>query len=183
MSATPSNATTPTTAPQTPKLWVRMACGVYEGLLVFGVLAAASLVYGLVVRPSGDTNWGLAHRLYLLVVLAAYFTWFWSKGETLAMGTWHLRLRMARDHGAVPPVRALLRFALSLMWFLPGLLALHLSGLDGERAAWWVVMGGNIVGYALLTRLHPSRQYLHDVLAGTEMVFTPGRKMKQRGEG
>jgi hypothetical protein len=160
-----------------------MACGLYEGLLVFGVLAAASLAYGLVLRPSGDTNWGMAHKLYLLCVLAAYFTWFWSRGETLAMGTWHLRLRMAKGAGPVRPARALLRFALSLMWFLPGLLTLHLSGLDGERGAWWMVMGANVVGYALLTRLHPSRQYLHDLLAGTEMVFVPGRKMKQRGEG
>ncbi len=166
-----------------PKLLVRMACGLYECLLVFGVLAVSGLVYGLALRPSGVQNWGPAFGLYLLAVMAGYFVWFWSKGETLAMSTWHLRLQ--RRGSPVPPTppQALLRFGLSLLWFVPGLLTLHLTGLAQERSAWALVMLGNIVGYALLTRLHPSRQYLHDVLAGTEMVLVPGRKIKRKGEG
>lgn len=169
--------------PRPAKVRVRVACGVYEGLLVFGVVAAASLLYGVVLRPPGDVSWGWPYRLYALAVMAVYFVWFWSRGETLAMSTWHLRLRMAGTHGLVPMPRALLRFALSLLAFLPGLLTLHLAGLDTVRGAWALVMGANIVGYALLARLHPTRQFPHDVLTGTEVVFVPGRRIKRRGEG
>ena len=28
----------------------------------------------------------------MFVVLGIYFVWFWSRGQTLAMKTWHIRL-------------------------------------------------------------------------------------------
>jgi uncharacterized RDD family membrane protein YckC len=153
-----------------PRLAVRMACAVYEGLLLFGVLAGAGLLYGLLIRPDGEANWGWPFYLLELAVMAGYFSWFWSKGETLAMATWHLRLQRRGSTRPPTPAQALLRFAVAQLWWLPGLAALHVSGLDTNRAAAWLVMGANVAVYALLTRLHPSRQYLHDVLAGTEMV-------------
>jgi uncharacterized RDD family membrane protein YckC len=153
-----------------PRLAVRLACAVYEGLLLFGVLACAGLLYGLLLQPPGDRPWGWPFYLFLGAVMAGYFVWFWSKGETLAMATWHLRLQRRSDGGNPRPGQALLRFAVSQLWWLPGLAALHAAQLDTERSAWWLVLGANVLAYALLTRLHPSRQYLHDVLAGTELV-------------
>jgi uncharacterized RDD family membrane protein YckC len=167
----------------TPKLLARMACGLYESLLLFGVLAAAGLVYGLTLQPSANENWGWPFAVYLLAVMAGYFVWFWSRGETLAMATWHLRLRRAGSTAPPGRLRALMRFGLSWMWCLPGLLLLHAADLDHERSAWGLILGANIVGYALLARFQPQRQYLHDVLAGTEMVFVPGRQIKRKGEG
>lgn len=163
-----------------PRLLVRMACGLYEGLLLFGVLAGVGLLYGLLLRPAGDRDWGPAFSLLMLAATATYFTWFWSKGETLAMATWHLRVQR-RGSADLPPskARALLRFVLSLLCFLPGLATVHWAGLAGERTAALAVMLANVLGYALLARLHPSRQYLHDVLAGTEMV-TQRRRLKTR---
>lgn len=169
--------THPTERP--PRLLVRMACGVYEGLLLFGVLAGAGLLYGLLLRPPADQSWGAGFAIFLLAVMAGYFTWFWSKGETLAMATWHLRLRRRGSTLPPTPAQALLRFSLSLLWFLPGLATLHGAGLTQNQPAAWAVMLTNVVGYALLTRLHPSRQYLHDLLAGTEMVRNP-RAVKKR---
>lgn len=160
-----------TAAPETaPRLAVRMACAVYEGLLLFGVLAGAGLVYGLLVRPDGNANWGWPFYALELGVMAAYFSWFWSKGETLAMATWHLRLKRKGSDKPPSPAQALLRFFIAQLWWLPGLAALQLSGLGAQTAALWAVLGVNIAVYAALTRLHPSRQYLHDLLAGTEMV-------------
>ena len=147
-----------------------MACAIYEGLLLFGVLACTGLLYGVIVRPDGNTNWGWPFYLVQLVAMAGYFTWFWSKGETLAMATWHLRLQRHGSTAPPSPAQALARFVVAQLWWLPGLAALHFGGLDTNRAAAWLVMGANVAVYALLTRLHPSRQYLHDVLAGTEMV-------------
>lgn len=169
-----------TETPKPPRVAVRMACALYESLLLFGVLAGAALLYGLLLRPAGDANWGWPFYLLMLAVMAGYFSWFWSKGETLAMATWHLRLQRRGSSQPPSPARALLRFAIAQLWWLPGLAALHLSGMDTNRSAWWLVMGANVLGYALLTRLHPSRQYLHDVLAGTEMVVLR-RQVKKKG--
>lgn len=164
-----------------PRLKVRLACGLYEGMLVFGVLAGAGLIYGILVRPAGDANWGSWFSAYLLVVLAGYFGWFWSKGETLAMATWHLRLQVRGSAGKPPGwPRALARFGFSLLCFLPGLATVHLFGLDQQRGAIWLALAANIGAYALAARLHPSRQFLHDVLAGTEMVRAP-RQIKKKG--
>lgn len=157
-----------------------MACAVYESLLLFGVLAGAGLVFGLLVRPDGDSNWGWSFYLTELVVMGGYFVWFWSKGETLAMATWHLRLQRRGSSLPPSPAQALLRFAVAQLWWLPGLATLHFAQLDTNRAAAWAVMGANVAAYALLTRLHPSRQYLHDVLAGTEMVRQQ-RQIKKKG--
>ncbi len=157
-----------------------MACAVYEGLLLFGVLAGAGLLYGILLRPAGDSNWGWPFYLYLLVVMGGYFVWFWSKGETLAMATWHLRLQSRGKPGPPSRLQALVRFAVSQLWWLPGLATVHLLDLDGNRAALWSIVLANVAGYALSTRLHPSRQYLHDLIAGTEMVRAP-RQVKKKG--
>ena len=167
-------------ASATPRLAVRMAAALYEGMLLFGVLAGAALLYGILVRPDGDSNWGWPFYLLMAVVMGGYFVWFWSKGETLAMATWHLRLQ--RRGSPLPPTRlqALVRFLVSQLWWLPGLATVHALGLDGHRAALWSILLANIAGYALCTRLHPSRQYLHDLIAGTEMVRQQ-RQVKKKG--
>ena len=169
-----------TTGSAAPSLRVRLACGVYEGLLLFGVLASASLLYGVLIRPDGDRNWGAGFGLFLLAVMGGYFSWFWSKGETLAMATWHLRLQRRGDPRPPAPAQALLRFAVSLLAFVPGLAAIELAGLTQHKAAAWGVLLANVVGYALVARLHPSRQFLHDLLSGTEMV-KHRRTIKKKG--
>lgn len=153
-----------------PSVRVRLACGVYEGLLLFGVLAGAGLLYGLLLQPSGSDRWGWGFSLFLLGVMAGYFSWFWSKGETLAMATWHLRLQRRGETLPPRPVQALLRFLVCLLAVLPALATIGLAGLTQHKAAAWTVLLVNLLGYALLARLHPSRQFLHDLLTGTEMV-------------
>lgn len=157
-----------------------MACAVYEGMLLFGVLAGAGLLYGILLRPDTQANWGWPFYLLMLTVMAGYFVWFWSRGETLAMATWHLRLQ--RRSSTLPPTRlqALLRFALSQLWWLPALATVHGLGLAANRTALLSCLLANVVGYALITRLHPSRQYLHDLIAGTELVRSP-RQIKKKG--
>ncbi len=66
------------------------------------------------------------------------------------------------------------------MWFLPPLLALapfHLGA--GEYI---VVIFGWVAVWALLSRLHPQRQFWHDALAGTRLVpVPPAARGKPRG--
>ena len=106
-------------------------------------------------------------QAFIFVVFGVYFSWFWSRGQTLAMKTWHIRI-VDRQGRRVSEWRAMLRYLLAWVWFLPPfavLAPLHLSG--GETA---VVTLGWVAVWALLSRFHPERQFLHDVLAGTRLV-------------
>jgi uncharacterized RDD family membrane protein YckC len=154
---------------QTPGLRRRMACFVYEGVLLFGVLMVAGFVYGLLTQQRHALVGMHGLRLFVFVVLGAYFSWFWSHGgQTVAMKTWHIRLLM-QDGRPVPPARAMLRYVLSWTWFLPALAGAYLAGArSGAAIALAVTLG--VLGYAALSRLNPQRQYWHDRLCGTRLV-------------
>jgi len=106
------------------------------------------------------------------VVFGIYFTWFWSKGQTLAMKTWHIRL-VDRTGRPVRQGRALLRYVLSWVWLLPPLAAVAPFSLPAGEVVLLTV--GWVLVYALLSRFHPQRQYLHDVWAGTRLISVETR--------
>lgn len=154
---------------QAPPLGRRLAAWLYEGVLLFGVLTAASLVFSVPTnyRGSPDDPLRLAYGAWLFIVLAAYFSWSWSKGQTLALKSWHIRV--ADRHGArLRRGRAFLRFLFAWIWFLPPLAAMQSHRFSlfqlGVLASGWVVL------WALSSRLHPQRQFWHDALAGTRLL-------------
>ncbi|EGI76370.1 RDD family protein [Hylemonella gracilis] len=167
-SAAPSPSATSTTgSAQTPGLMRRMACWLYEGMLLFGVLFIAGYLFSTLTQQRHALTGRHALMAFLFLVLGIYFTWFWSKGQTLAMKTWHIRVTDLRGQ-ALTQARALLRYLLSWSWFLPPLALIapfHLGA--GETS---VLMIGWILVWALLARFHPRRQFWHDVLAGTQLV-------------
>ena len=118
----------------------------YESLLLFGVAFSASLIF-LGATGAGPNGW-TRHPFqgYLFLVIGLYFVCSWrSRGQTLAMKTWNLRLAAA-DGGRITLRQALLRY----VWAWPSL------GL-----------GGIGLLYAPFDR---QRQFLHDRLAGTRVV-------------
>lgn len=132
-----------------PGILRRLASMVYESLLLVGVLAALLVVPHVLLGAFG-------HRLaapvivqtHGFIVLLIYFLWFWSNGgQTLAMKTWRMRL-VTREGLAVRPAQAFLRFL--LCW--PSL----------------ALLGAGIL-WALVDR---DRLFLHDRLAGTQLVMT-----------
>ena len=129
-------------------------------------------------------DWAMAGafglRVFLFVVLGTYFVWFWShSGQTLAMQTWRLRLVTLQGQ-PVSVARAALRYLLAWMWFLPALLTLHFSGLEGAGPAFAAIIVG-VLAYAALVWLHPGRQYWHDVVCRTRLVnWTPPSRPKSR---
>jgi uncharacterized RDD family membrane protein YckC len=150
-----------------PSLRRRMACWLYEGMLLFGVVFMAGYLFGALsqTRHALDNRHGL--QAFVFLVLGIYFTWFWSRGQTLAMKTWHLRLVDLQGR-AVSQGRALARYFLSWLWFLPPLCLRAFWDLPAAQVA--VLSMGWIAVWALLSRFHPQRQFLHDVLAGTRLV-------------
>lgn len=142
----------------------------YEGVLLFGVLMISGLVYGVVMqqRHALQGTWGL--QLFVFGVLGLYFSWFWSRGgQTVAMKTWHVRVVDAQTSGPVTQARALARYLLSWLWFLPALLVAWATGWRGGAAFGWTLVAG-VIAYALLTRWLPQRQFLHDRLCGTRLI-------------
>jgi uncharacterized RDD family membrane protein YckC len=143
-----------------------MACWLYEGMLLFGVVFLAGYLFSALsqTRHALD-NRGL-QQAFLFVVLGIYFTWFWAKGQTLAMKTWHIRV-VDRQGRALSQGRALARYVLSWLWFLPPLAA-YSVGLPALEVL--VLLFGWIAVWAVLSRFHPSSQFWHDALAGTRLI-------------
>ena len=156
------------TAP-TPGLARRLACFLYEGVLLFGVLTVAGLVYGVSTQQRHALVGSAGLQAVLLVVLASYFVYFWSlRGQTLAMQTWHIRL-VTLQGAPVTRLRALCRFALAWLWFAPALAMVHYSGLTGSWATFGAIAFG-VLAYAGLARFHPDRQYWHDAVCQTRLI-------------
>lgn len=135
-------------AEELPGIRRRLASLLYECLLLLGILAALFLLPHLILGlVAGVTPPGSALVLHVFLLLGCYFLWYWRHGgQTLAMQTWGIQLQSVR--GLTPTWRQLaLRYLLA--W--PSLL------LYGAGLIW-----------ALFDR---DRQFLHDRLAGTRIVF------------
>ena len=154
-----------------PPLLRRMACWVYEGMLLFAVVFMAGWLFSTLgqMRDAMDSRRWLL-QAFLFVIFGIYFSWFWSRGQTLAMKTWNIRV-VDRTGQPIGQRRALLRYVLSWLWFLPPLAALAFVRLSGGEVA--VVMLGWVAVWAVLSRFHPQGQFWHDVLAGTRLVTSP----------
>jgi uncharacterized RDD family membrane protein YckC len=153
-----------------PSLRRRMACWLYEGMLVFGVVFISGYLFSTLSQTRNALDNRGPLQAFLFVIFGIYFIWFWSKGQTLAMKTWHIRVVDVRG-AALTQRRALLRYLYSWLWFLPPLMALAPYDLPVQEKVW--AMFGWIAVWTVLSRFHPQRQFLHDALAGTRLVASP----------
>jgi len=120
----------------------------YDLLLLIGVLAATVVLPNLILGlAAGIVLSRSALRAYVFLVFAAYFLMHWrGGGQTLAMRTW--KLRIADRSGGVPS-----------LWQLTWRYVLAWPSLT---------LGGIGILWALVDH---DRQFLHDRLAGTRIVF------------
>ena len=138
------------TLPELATLRRRLASMLYESLLLLGVLSVSFMLPHLALGLAYEIVLpGPALVLHVFVVIGAYFVWYWKHhGYTLAMQTW--KLKLVRPDGGAPSLgQLLLRYFLA--W--PSLL------FYGAGLAWAVV--------------DRDRQFLHDRLAGTRIIFVP----------
>lgn len=157
---------------KTPSLARRMASWLYEGMLMFGVVFIAGYLFGTLSQTRNAMDNRHALQAFLFVVFGIYFVWLWSKGQTLAMKTWGITVVDSVGR-PITQARALLRYLLSWLWFLPALTVSALFKLSGAESM--VVIVGWVAVWAILSRFHPQQQFWHDALAGTRLMSTPRR--------
>ncbi|MDA7416222.1 RDD family protein [Xenophilus arseniciresistens] len=168
----PGPSVAPFAPPGIPR---RMAAWLYEGMLLFAVVFVAGWLFSALsqMRHALDDRRVLL-QAFLFVVFGIYFVWFWSRGQTLAMKTWGLRL-VGRDGRPVSQWRALLRYVLAWLWFLPPLVLAWALPFQVSGAEVSVLLFGWVAIWAVLARFHPERQFWHDAWAGTRLISTRPR--------
>ena len=119
-------------------------------MLMFGVVFLAGYLFSALTQTRNAMDNRHALQAFLFVVFGIYFVWFWAKGQTLAMKTWHIRVVDLRGR-PISQRRALLRYVLSWLWFLPPLLAVWIFGLPAAQGG--VLVTGWILVWAILARL------------------------------
>ena len=144
-----------------------MACWGYEGMLMFAVVFLATYLFSSLSQTRNAMDNRNPLQAFLFVVFGIYFVWFWAKGQTLAMKTWDIRVVDTQGQ-RVSQKRALARYALSWLWFLPPLgisWVLSLSAKQGSAiTAVWVI------AWAAAALFHPRKQFWHDAMAGTQLI-------------
>lgn len=161
---------------QPPGLLRRVGSLFYELLLVSALLLTASALATPVMEHVGHSplSEGVL-KLYFALVLFGYFGLSWVRsGQTVAMKAWRLTLGNA-DGSRLNWLQALRRFVIAALLYgaLPLLAYQQLAGrLPGKADAallallWWLLP----LGWAWFD---PSKQFLHDRLAGTRQWYHP----------
>jgi uncharacterized RDD family membrane protein YckC len=136
-------------ATERPGITRLLASLLYEALVIAAILLIGFLLPQIVLSGFGLAMPGKMLWLHVFGLLLVYFVWFWlNGGQTLAMKTWKLRIVDAQG-GRLRPLQALLRYL----------------------AAWPSIA---LLGIGLLWALFDrDRQFLHDRIAGTRVVFEP----------
>ena len=134
---------------------------------MFGVVFIAGYLFGTLSQTRNAMDNRHALQAFVFVVFGIYFVWFWAKCQTLAMKTWDIRVVDVQGQ-SITQKRALLRYALSWLWFLPPLIVGWVLGLLAMQSA--ILTLGWVVVWAVLARFHPQKQFWHDAWAGTQLV-------------
>jgi len=124
-----------------------MLCLVYEALLLTAVLLLAGGMATTLAQAAAIAYPRMMTRIIVIFVCGGYFAVQWLRsGQTLPMKTWRIRLEtVSGKHITLP--QALLRLTLATIGY--------------------IAMGVSVL-WALVDR---DRQFLHDRLAGTRLVY------------
>jgi len=151
-----------------PSLRRRMASLFYEAFLAFGIALASAFVFSIATQMRHALHGREALGAFVVLVLGVYFSWCWSRGRTLPMQTWRIRIV---DRTGRPPslTRAALRYVLCSVWVLPPVALFAHQHLTDWKPVTAVLLGW-VALWASLSLLHPQRQFWHDAWAGTRLV-------------
>lgn len=145
-----------------------MACLFYEAFLVTAVAMATAFVFSVITQMRHALYGREALAAVIAAVVGVYLTWCWTRGRTLPMQTW--RIRIVDTQGRPLTLgRAWLRYALSLVWVVPPVAVFALRGVTDWKPLTAALLAW-VAAWGLLSYLHPQRQFWHDALAGTRLV-------------
>lgn len=158
--------TVPASAP--PSLRRRLACGLYELVILFGVGLIPAAIGTLAAQwlPPGWIALAAMQAIGFLS-FGIYFVWLWSHGgQTLPMQTW--RIRLVGIDGQPPSVgRALARYFWSWLWLAPAVLVALVGEWTPRQMLAGVAVWASL--YTATALVRSDRQFLHDVLSGTRL--------------
>ncbi len=150
-------------APATP--WRRMMAITYESIILFGVIWFADYAFSAVTQFRGESGpLRSAFQVFTTMVLAAYFTFFWSRGRySLPMKTIAVRV-LSLDDKPLSASHALVRFAAAL--------AVPIAILAAGKfiSGWFFLTLPLPLVWCLIDRDHQS---LYDRVARTRLVHDP----------
>ena len=157
----------------------RFACMMYEGVLLFGVVFLASLMFDTITQSRSGLMLRHARQVVVFVALGIYFVTCWRlKGQTLPMKTWHIKL--VDGTGARPGfARLVLRYILA--WILPLLAALavlRLSQITGYASTDMLIVFAPFAGF-IWTWIDRDGRFLHDRILGTQLIDAPRHPGRQ----
>lgn len=165
----------------TPSLKRRLASMLYEAMLLFGVVFIAGWLFDTLTQSRHALTLRHARQFWLFLVLGVYFIFFWCRsGQTLAMKTWCIKL-VDPAGKKISLSKAIARYLLAWMWFLPAMGFDYVLGLKGWSSL--ALIGLGMVLWMMTILINKDRQFLHDRLAGTRLVTaSPGNKDVQTAQ-
>ena len=86
------------------------------------------------------------------------------------MKTWRIRVTDLNGQ-PLPRIKAIVRYVLSWMWFLPALALSYQFNLQKAEAV--IAIFAGLAGWTLTALLDPERQFMHDKLAKTRLTELP----------
>lgn len=114
----------------------RLAAILYDSLLLAAILFMASLPATPMLGEAPSIAAIMLFRFYLLLVIFAFFAWFWSHGgQTLGMRAWRIRLQ-SRTGRPVTLWQLMLRFIVATFSWLVFGLGFLWSLIDKEKLTW-----------------------------------------------
>lgn len=151
-----------------------MMAMIYEGLILFGLCFFVAGIFDISTNSRHALKLRHLREALLFIAIGVYFIYFWLKnGQTLPMQTWHIKLVSANGN-PVSARQAVLRYVFSWLWFVPALLVSSALGLKFPLI--FGVIGLGFVLWASAIWLDPDRQFLHDRMAGTRLIWVPPTK-------
>lgn len=134
-----------------PGVFKRIAVIVYDAFLLFAVLFVATLIpayfispESFVANPATDSVvheldiplQGWAYRVYLLLLIIIFYSWFWRKsGQTLGMQAWRIKLEHA-DGGKPSWKQCIVRVIVAGVSLAAGGLGYWWIWIDRDRRSW-----------------------------------------------
>jgi uncharacterized RDD family membrane protein YckC len=143
----------------------------YEGIILFGVVFFFGYGFSALTQYKAEQGpWRWAFQAFMFLVLAAYFTWFWSEGRrTLPMKTISVRVVDARGR-PVSRVRAFARFCVASAMLVAAV------GASASLHPAFGLLALLPLGWTVVDR---RRRALYDVACGTELVLDAGEARKR----